>query len=333
MKQSLKKEKLLGADGFDSYYGGLFENRWPLLKEALFAEACYLELSLGGEKPYFLDPASVCAALCLDTSRPGDDVDDDGDGADFCIADLCAAPGGKSLVIASCMEKEAVLYSNERSPARKKRLDAVVEETLRKELSSRIHTSCSDASLWGRREKKSPVAVSAAASASYSAHSPSASAQASFPEHFDAIFLDAPCSSERHVLSDKKYLDIWSPARIKGLSVEQWALLSSAWRILREGGSLVYATCALNPQENDGVVARLKKKFADAHFLSTEDVKKIFGRNVQKLLPFAKMPECGFSLEEVFSRAERTEFGFHILPDTAFGCGPLYFSCIKKCNF
>lgn len=318
MKQSLKKEKLLGADGFDSYYGGLFENRWPLLKEALFAEACYLELSLGGEKPYFLDPASVCAALCLDTSRSGDD------GADFFIADLCAAPGGKSLVIASCMEKEAVLYSNERSPARKKRLDAVVEETLRKELSSRIHTSCSDASLWGRREKKSPAAVSVAASSS---------AQAAFPEHFDAIFLDAPCSSERHVLSDKKYLDIWSPARIKGLSVEQWALLSSAWRILREGGYLVYATCALNPQENDGVVARLKKKFADAHFLSTEDVKKIFGRNVQKLLPFAKMPECGFSLEEVFSRAERTEFGFHILPDTAFGCGPLYFSCIKKCNF
>ena len=315
MKQSLKKEKILGADGFDSYYGGLFEKRWPLLKEALFTEACYLELSLGGEKPYFLDPASVCAALCLDTSRPGDD---------FCIADLCAAPGGKTLVIASCMENEAVLYSNERSPARKKRLDAVVEETLRKELSSRIHTSCSDASLWGRREKKSPAAVSAA---------PSASAQAAFPEHFDAIFLDAPCSSERHVLSDKKYLDIWSPARIKGLSVEQWALLSSAWRILREGGSLVYATCALNPQENDGVVARLKKKFADAHFLSTEDVKKIFGRNVQKLLPFAKMPECGFSLEEVFSRAERTEFGFHILPDTAFGCGPLYFSCIKKCNF
>ncbi|MBQ5433273.1 MAG: hypothetical protein IIU30_07475, partial [Treponema sp.] len=219
MKQSLKKENLLGEDGFDYYYGGLFEKRWPLLKEALFAEACYLELSLGGEKPYFLDPASVCAALCLDTSRPGDDDDD------FCIADLCAAPGGKSLVIASCMEKEAVLYSNERSPARKKRLDAVVEETLRKELSSRIHTSCSDASLWGRREKKSPATVSAAASASYSANSPSASAQASFPEQFDAIFLDAPCSSERHVLSDKKYLDIWSPARIKGLSVEQWALL------------------------------------------------------------------------------------------------------------
>ena len=318
MKQSLKKEKILGADGCDSYYGGLFEKRWPLLKEALFAEACYLELSLGGEKPYFLDPASVCAALCLDTSRPGDDVDD------FCIADLCAAPGGKTLVIASCMENEAVLYSNERSPARKKRLDAVVEETLRKELSSRIHTSCSDASLWGRREKKSPAAVSAAASAS---------AQAAFPEHFDAIFLDAPCSSERHVLSDKKYLDIWSPARIKGLSVEQWALLSSAWRILREGGFLVYATCALNPQENDGVVARLKKKFPDAGFLSTEEVKKIFERNMQRLLPYAKLPAPGFSLEDVFLCAERTEFGFHILPDTAFGCGPLYFSCIKKCKF
>ncbi|MCR5317163.1 MAG: RsmB/NOP family class I SAM-dependent RNA methyltransferase [Treponema sp.] len=316
MKQSLKKEKLSGAEGFDSYYGSLFESRWPLLKDALFAEPCYLELSLGGTKPYFLDPASVCSALCLDTSRFGDRDED------FCIADLCAAPGGKTLVLASCMEKESVLYSNERSPARKKRLDLVVEETLGNELASRVHTSCSDASLWGRREKKSPAAVSAAALS-----------QATFPEHFDAIFLDAPCSSERHVLSDKKYLDIWSPARIKGLSVEQWALLSSAWRILREGGFLVYATCALNPQENDGVVSRLKKKFPDAGFLSTEDVKKIFERNMQRLLPYAKLPATGFSLEDVFLCAEKTEFGFHILPDTAFGCGPLYFSCIKKCNF
>ncbi|MBP5575972.1 MAG: RsmB/NOP family class I SAM-dependent RNA methyltransferase [Treponema sp.] len=312
MKQSLKKEKLLGAEGFDSYYGSLFESRWPLLKDTLFAEPCYLELSLGGTKPYFLDPASVCSALCLDTSRFGNR--DEG----FCIADLCAAPGGKTLVLASCMEKDSVLYSNERSPARKKRLDLVVEETLGNELASRVHTSCSDASLWGRREKKSPAA---------------ALSQTTFPEQFDAIFLDAPCSSERHVLSDKKYLDIWSPARIKGLSVEQWALLSSAWRILKAGGSLVYATCALNPQENDDVVARLKKKFSDAQFLSHEEVVNIFRGNLEKLLPHVKMPKSGFSLEEVFSRAEKTELGFHILPDTAFGCGPLYFSCIKKCNF
>ena len=70
------------------------------------------------------------------------------------VWDACAAPGGKTLVLASCMEKDSVLYSNERSPARKKRLDLVVEETLGNELASRVHTSCSDASLWGRREKK-----------------------------------------------------------------------------------------------------------------------------------------------------------------------------------
>ena len=305
MKQSLKKEKLLGGEGFDSYYGNLFADRWNALKTSLSGEVRYLELGLGGTKPYFLDPASVCSALCLDTSS------EEGSDGDFCIADLCAAPGGKTLVLASCMEKDSQLYSNERSPARKKRLDLVVQETLCAELSSRVHTSCSDASLWGRKEKKSLPG---------------------FPEEFDAIFLDAPCSSERHVLSDKKYLDIWSPARIKGLSVEQWALLSSAWRILKQGGYLVYATCALHPQENDGVVIRLKKKFPDASFLSQEEVARIFSRNLEKLLPQVKMGECGFSLEELFSRAERTELGFHILPDTAFGCGPLYFCCIKKEN-
>ncbi|MBP5697216.1 MAG: RsmB/NOP family class I SAM-dependent RNA methyltransferase [Treponema sp.] len=307
MKQSLKKEKLVGKDGFDSYYGELFGSRWEPLKKALLGDVRYVELALGGTKSYFLDPASVCAALCLDTSAQGEP----GDGG-FCIADLCAAPGGKTLVIASCMDKGCELYSNERSPARKKRLDLVVQETLCEELSCRLHTSCSDASLWGSRAKKAMPAL---------------------PESFDAIFLDAPCSSERHVLSDKKYLDIWSPARIKGLAQEQWALLSSAWRILKAGGSLVYATCALNPMENDGVVMRLKKKFPDAQFLSAEQVGKAFARNLDRLLPGVKVGDLGFSLQEVFSFAERTELGFHILPDTASGCGPLYFCCIKKLGF
>jgi len=306
MKQSLKKEKLSGEAGFDAYYGDLFGSRWPALRASLAGEVRYIELTPGGAKSYFLDPASVCSALCLSTSHAFSFPESEGD---FCVADLCAAPGGKSLVIASCMEDKSLLYSNERSPARKKRLDVVVQESLSDEIFNRVKTSCSDASLWGRREKKALPGI---------------------PDEFDAIFLDAPCSSERHVLSDKKYLDIWSPARIKGLAVEQWALLSSAWRILKKGSCLVYATCALNHNENDGVVMRLKKKFPDAHFLSPEEIGEVFERNLEKLLPAVKLPDCGFSLQDVFSCAERTELGFHILPDTAFGCGPLYFSCIRK---
>ena len=69
--------------------------------------------------------------------------------------------------------------------------------------------------------------------------------------------LDVPCSSERHVFADEKYLDMWSPSRIKSLAIEQWALLSSAYRLLRNDGFLLYSTCALNPKENDLFIVSL----------------------------------------------------------------------------
>lgn len=293
MKQSLKKAKLYGAKGFDSYYEGLFKERWPLLKKSLEESSPYAEVKAGGQKSYFLDPASVCASLSLK-------IEDDSSS----VADLCAAPGGKSLVITSFMKDNVFLYSNERSAERKKRLELVIKDSLSEDVARRVKVSLSDASLWA---KKSPL------------------------KEFDSVLLDAPCSSERHVLSAAKYLEVWSPSRIKGLAVEQWALLSCAWRILRKGGFLVYATCALSPAENEGVVLKLKKKFEDVEYLSEGEVKNIFLSNLKAASKKIIIPsEYGFSLEDVFDSADRKEAGLHILPDASFGCGPLYFCALRK---
>lgn len=273
-------EKLRGADGFEKYYSELFGERWPTLRESLFGETVYAELSCGGAEKYFLDPASVFAALQLPL-----------EGAEH-ILDMCAAPGGKTLVIASRMAEDAELVSNERSPARKNRLAQVVQNCLPEEIRNRIKISCSDGAKWCTTQT----------------------------EVYDRILLDAPCSSERHVLADEKYLSQWSPSRIKSLSMEQWALLSSAYRLLVPGGYLLYSTCALCPSENDGVVSRLFKKFSDAELCFTDSEPSVKD-NIER---FCSLPPL--------IQPERTEFGFHILPDKSAQCGPIWFTLIHKKN-
>lgn len=271
--------KLSGAEGFEQYYSELYGDRWQALKESFEGEGSAVEYKIpGAEKSYFLDSASVLAALCL----PLDGACD--------ILDLCAAPGGKTLVLASRMPEDATLSSNERSPERKHRLSTVVQTCLPPEISERVKTSCSDGATWCTRQT----------------------------ECFDRILLDAPCSSERHVIADPKYLNTWSPSRIKTVTTEQWALLSSAYRLLRPEGVLLYSTCALCPEENDGMVARLNKKFnKDGSAFTLLEPKP----DLSQITPFVdiKLPEC-----------EKTEYGYMIMPDIQKGAGPIYFSIIRK---
>ena len=242
-----------------------------------------------------MDPGSIAAAMCLPV-----------EGASV-LLDMCAAPGGKTLVLSGIKNSDCILKSNERSAPRKARLDKVVESVLPEEISSAVVTSHSDGALWCKRES----------------------------EAYDSILLDAPCSSERHVLADSRYLDDWSPSRIRSLSMEQWSLMSSAWRLLKKEGFLLYGTCALSRDENDGVVSKLLKKFDDAEICSGEYVHEIFLHNVSSFSGIMKSERaenvCDY-LKKIFSLAVQTEFGFHIRPDCADGAGPLYFSLIKKIN-
>lgn len=278
-KSTEKKEKLSGAEGFEQYYSNLYGSRWQSLKEAFFKDNSAVSYHVpGAEKEYFLDSASVLAALSLPLK-----------GAEN-ILDLCAAPGGKTLVLASRMDDEAKLSSNERSPERKHRLSTVVQTCLPAEISERITVSCSDGATWCKRQT----------------------------ECFDRILLDAPCSSERHVIADPKYLNTWSLSRIKTVTMEQWALLSSACRLLEVGGILLYSTCALCPQENDEMIEKLFKKF------NKKD-------NVFTLLEASpRVEEIESCCNIVLPGFEKTKYGYQILPDKEGGAGPIYFSILQK---
>lgn len=249
---------------FFDYFEKLYAERWPSLLEALKGEGCAMELRFGeGLEPYFLDEASVFAAESLGVN-PGDRV-----------LDMCAAPGGKTLVLASKLQGNGSLQSNDRSPDRRLRLQHVIENSLPESWRSIINVTGYDGVKFGMHKK----------------------------ECYDRILLDAPCSSDRHVLNSPAHLEVWSVKRVKRLSVEQGSLLASAVDALAPGGTLIYSTCALSPMENDDVVKKILKK---------------------------RKTMCLDEIVEIPEGADRTECGVHILPDRAAGRGPIYCAKMRK---
>ena len=248
---------------FDDYYQSLFGSRWEKLKGSLFLHAASIPFGEGLLKPYMMDRASVLAASSLRLPVEGT------------ILDACAAPGGKSLVLASRMSAGKLLC-NELSAERRRRLVNVLDEHLDAEKRKVVTVSGFDAAELGGKKGEH--------------------------NRFDAILLDAPCSSERHVLQSPKALAEWSPSRPRFLSRRQWSLLSAAFLLLKSGGSLVYATCALAQEENDGPVSRLLEKYSGKAELDEPD----------------------------FPEGEKTKYGRLILPDESDGMGPMYVARFRK---
>ncbi len=209
-----------GPAGFERYYQEIFGDRWPELKASLLSSKHTVAYETGLTQPYYLDSASVEVAQLLPVA-----------GARR-VLDLCAAPGGKALVVASRMEGEAQLTANERSRRRRARLLSVLDAHLPPEVRSRVSVTGHDAAQWGVHQ----------------------------PESWDAVLADVPCSSEQHVLQDSAELANWSHSRIKRLALQQGAILAAAVDSLRAGGHALYVTCALTPEENDAVVRKVLTK-------------------------------------------------------------------------
>ncbi len=255
-----RKEKS-PVEEFDEFYSSLYKERWKTLKEALLKESEDKIVPMGLQAPYYMDKSSVITASLLPVTPSST------------VLDMCAAPGGKSLVLALKMEGKGLLVSNDRSPERRRRMRIVFDECLPPD-SVEIKITGYNAESWGLYEK----------------------------EVYDYILLDAPCSSERHVLGSEKYLSQWSPSRPKRLQISQYAMLSSALIALKKGGYILYSTCSINSGENEGVIKKLFSRHAD----EVEEV------------------ECDLEY------AEKREYGAVILPDRASGLGPMYSCLLKK---
>ncbi len=82
-----------------------------------------------------------------------------------------------------------------------------------------------------------------------------------FPDFFDAVLLDAPCSGEGTVFRDSSIVDHWHEKNIDRIAKLQKQLMETAEAVTAPGGTLSYSTCTLNVMENEEVIdSRLQKE-------------------------------------------------------------------------
>ncbi|MEM5947842.1 RsmB/NOP family class I SAM-dependent RNA methyltransferase [Spirochaetia bacterium 38H-sp] len=267
----MAKNKKTAEQEFYTYYRELYHQRWEKLESAIKTLENYYPIKIG-KKEYYIDKASAYPVIALNIQQGNN------------ILDMCAAPGGKTLLIAERLNGTGTLTANEKSPARKARLDKVLSEHLPEELRKNIHTTCRDAEKWGLYQQNT----------------------------YDRILVDVPCSSEAHLIKNPKELKKWTKSRSKNLAIKQYAILSSAFMALAKGGYIVYSTCALSPLENDKTIEKLIKKHG----------KKLRILELQNTTDIPKQ----IKLQLI----EKTEYGYHILPDKNKGAGPIYFCIIEK---
>lgn len=160
---------------------------------------------------FYLQEPSATAAVPLLDPQPGER-----------ILDLCAAPGGKSTHIASCLRGKGLLWANELHPGRARTLLENLER-------------------WGVRN------------AVVSVERPEQLAER-LEGFFDRVLVDAPCSGEGLFRRDPAAAGEWSPQGVAGCARRQQRILEAAARLVRPGGVLVYATCTFSPEENEAVV-------------------------------------------------------------------------------
>ncbi len=94
-----------------------------------------------------------------------------------------------------------------------------------------------------------------------------------FPETFDKVLLDAPCSGESLRTAERRKMQPVSANERQALHWQQVGLLVSAFQALKPGGEMVYATCSLAPEEDEAVLDALLKRYP--HRATVEPVDRL----------------------------------------------------------
>lgn len=161
------------------------------------------------------------------------------------ILDMCAAPGGKSTAIGAALKGEGLLISNDISKSRAKAL-------LRNLEGFGIINSIVVSEY---PEKLSRY----------------------FPEFFDKVLIDAPCSGEGMFHKEPSMTESWLRMGPEEYHKLQMEILTYGAKMVRPGGKLIYSTCTFSPEEDEGSIAWFLQEHPDFHLVEVDDDKDLCG--------------------------------------------------------
>lgn len=141
------------------------------------------------------------------------------------VLDCCAAPGGKSTHLAELMGGKGKVWANDLHAHKR---DLIVTQTERLKLRN-VEAITEDALKLSERFK---------------------------PQSMDAVLLDAPCSGFGVIRRKPEIKWTKTAGDVSEIAGLQHRLLNAVCGLVRPGGTLVYSTCTMEPEENEQQVAR-----------------------------------------------------------------------------
>ncbi len=143
------------------------------------------------------------------------------------VLDLCAAPGGKSTLLASYF-KDGFVVSNEVIKSRAN----ILSENITKWGTGNVVVTNNDPAHFQRLDN-----------------------------FFDVMVIDAPCSGSGLFRKDETAMDEWSAEAVALCSHRQQRIIADAYLCLRQNGVLIYSTCSYSAEENENVLDWMVEHF------------------------------------------------------------------------
>lgn len=155
------------------------------------------------------------------------------------VLDLCAAPGGKTTELGSKLQGEGLLVSNDISNSRARIL-----------LKNQELMGLTNIYVMSENPEKM-VSI--------------------FPQYFDKILVDAPCSGEGMFRKDSKMVKSWEDSGPDYYAQIQKELIIQAADMLKPGGMILYSTCTFNQEENEGTINHLINEYPEFRIVKQKE--------------------------------------------------------------
>lgn len=185
-----------------------------------------------------------------------------------CVLDSCSAPGGKTSQLAAAVGDDGIVVANEYDKKRCRVLQGNIE----------------------RMGVKNTVICNL----------DTATLAEVYPEEFDLVLCDAPCSGEGMLRKNPRAIEEWSEENVKMCMERQREILTNVAKCVKPGGKLLYSTCTFSIEENEGNVAWFLLSHKDFELADVSDALKentSDGIMLDKAWTFYKSDDAAYNID------------------------------------